>query len=171
MRARSQPGSLIQPDWLTRPSRCQSWLTIQSALFRKASHRLQQHCMLAAFGIRKALRSCACTTATAGCLSAFGRLSQENLRFGGTVDAATGLVDALTDAGRNAGLKPGEALPAATDALGGLYLVASVAGDQIAVLPGISFDAGDWCLCINEQEGWIRIDTLSGGGGGGDQAN
>ena len=90
----------------------------------------------------------------------FGRLSQENLRFGGTVDAATGLVDALTDAGRNAGLKPGEALPAATDALGGLYLVASVAGDQIAVLPGISFDAGDWCLCINEQEGWIRIDTL-----------
>ena len=52
-----------------------------------------------------------CTTGTYGSRG-FGRLSQENLRFGGTVDAATGLIDALTDAGRNAGLKPGEALPA-----------------------------------------------------------
>ena len=97
----------------------------------------------------------------------FGRLSQENLRFGGTVDASTGLVVALTDAGRNAGLNLGSELPAATDNLGGLYLVVSEAGSNIGVVPATDFDAGDWCLCINEAEGWIRIDTLNGGGGGG----
>ena len=97
----------------------------------------------------------------------FGRLSQENLRFGGTVNATTGLIVALTDAGRTAGLAIGSELPVATDALGGLYVVVSDAGSNISVVPGTAFDAGDWCLCVNETEGWIRIDTLNGGGGGG----
>lgn len=97
----------------------------------------------------------------------FGRLSQENLRFGGTVNADTGNVVNLTDAGRNGGLIVGDPLPAASDALGGLYVVVSEAGDNISVVPSVSFDAGDWCLCVNATEGWIRIDTLSGGGGGG----
>lgn len=97
----------------------------------------------------------------------FGRLSQENLRFGGTVDANTGNVANLTDAGRTAGLTVGDAVPAATDALGGLYLVVSVAGNNIGVVSGVGFDAGDWCLCINATDGWIRIDVTSGGGGGG----
>ena len=55
----------------------------------------------------------------------FGRLSKDNLRFGGTVSADTGLVVNLTDNGRNAGLEIGKALPTATDPLGGLYLVVS----------------------------------------------
>ena len=97
----------------------------------------------------------------------FGRLSQENLRFGGTVNAATGNVVALTDAGRTAGLVAGDPVPAATDALGGLYLVVMAPGNAISVVPGTNFDAGDWCLCINATDGWIRIDTLNGGGGGG----
>ena len=29
------------------------------------------------------------------------------------------------------------------------------------------YDAGDWCLCVNEAEGWTRIDLAGGGGGGG----
>ena len=97
----------------------------------------------------------------------FGRLSQENLRFGGTINAETGLLVALTDAGRTAGLEIGGELPAATDALGGLYVVVSDPGNNISVVPLTPFDAGDWCLCVNEAEGWIRIDTLNGGGGGG----
>ena len=97
----------------------------------------------------------------------FGRLAQENLRFGGTINAATGLIVALTDSGRTAGLEIGGELPSATDALGGLYVVVSDAGSNISVVPGTAFDAGDWCLCVNETEGWIRIDTLNGGGGGG----
>ena len=96
----------------------------------------------------------------------FGRLSQDNLRFGGTVSAATGLVVNLTDSGRNGGLEIGEALPTATDQLGGLYLVVSTPGASIDVTPGITYDAGDWCLCVNETEGWVRIDTLNSGGGG-----
>ena len=101
----------------------------------------------------------------------FGRLSQDNLRFGGLVDADTGLVANLTDAGRTAGLKVGDAVPDPTDSLGGLYLVVSVPGSGINVdnVQGVAFDAGDWCLCINGQAdgGWVRIDTLNGGGGGG----
>jgi len=97
----------------------------------------------------------------------FGRLSNENLRWGGLVDASTGLVTGVTQAGTTAGLTVGEAVPAATNALGGLYLLISVAGDSIGVLPGTDFDPGDWCLCINETDGWVRIDNSAGGGGGG----
>jgi len=99
----------------------------------------------------------------------FGRLSQENLRFGGVIDADTGLVLNTTDAGRTAGLTVGAVLPVATDPLGGLYVVVGVAGSNIAVTPGVTYDAGDWCLCINATDGWIRIDTLTGGGSGGAQ--
>ena len=97
----------------------------------------------------------------------FGRLSQENLRWGGTVDASTGLIAGVTEAGTTGGLKIGDAVPPASDQLGGLYLVVSVAGSSIGETPGITYDAGDWCLCVNATEGWIRINTLSGGGGGG----
>ena len=97
----------------------------------------------------------------------FGRLSQENLRWGGTVDASTGLIAGVTEAGTTGGLKIGDAVPPASDQLGGLYLVVSVAGNSISETPGITYDAGDWCLCVNATEGWIRIDTLNGGGGGG----
>ena len=50
-------------------------------------------------------------------------------------------------------------------------MLVSVAGDQISVIAGQSFDAGDWALCINEAEGWVRIDTATGGGGGGGGAS
>ena len=101
----------------------------------------------------------------------FGRLSNDNLRWGGLIDASTGLVLGVTDSGVNAGLKIGEELPAATNALGGLYVLVSVAGSQIGVTPGLAYDAGDWCLCVNEAEGWVRIDTAASGGGGGGGAS
>ena len=97
----------------------------------------------------------------------FGRLSNDNLRWGGIVDATTGFITGVTDSGQNAGLTIGQPLPDATNALGGLYVVVGEAGDQIQVTPGVTYDAGDWCLCINENEGWVRIDTMSGGGSGG----
>ena len=96
----------------------------------------------------------------------FGRLSQDNLRWGGTIDASTGLVVNITDAGATAGLTAGDPLPVATNALGGLYVVCSVAGNNISVDSGTNYDSGDWCLCVNESEGWIRIDVAAGGGGG-----
>ena len=97
----------------------------------------------------------------------FGRLSQDNLRWGGTVDATTGLVTILTDAGTSAGLTVGMAPPAASDPLGGLYLVVDTDGSNISVTPGIAYTSQDWCLCVNELEGWIRINNNGGGGGGG----
>ena len=95
----------------------------------------------------------------------FGRLSQENLRWGGTFDASTGIVTATTEAATRSGITAGDQIPAATNALGGIYFVADIAGANTAVLPGVNFDKGDWILCINQAEGWIKIDAVGGGGG------
>lgn len=95
----------------------------------------------------------------------FGRLAQENLRFCGTVDASTGLITTLNDSGRTAGFIVGDPVPAATDSLSGAYLVVDEVGANIAVTPGVTYDEGDWCLCVDADTGWIRIDTISGGGG------
>ena len=102
----------------------------------------------------------------------FGRLSNDNLRWGGIINATTGMVTGVTSSGTTAGLIVGDPLPAATDNLGGLYVLVGEAGNNISVSPGVTYDAGDWCLCINENEGWVRIDiAASGGGGGGGASN
>jgi hypothetical protein len=90
----------------------------------------------------------------------FGRLSEENLRFCGTFDAATGSVTQITTFGTAAGLTAGAAIPAATTPLTGAYLVATKPGTYNTDV----YDNGDWVLCIGTQ--WIRVDTLSSAGGG-----
>jgi hypothetical protein len=97
----------------------------------------------------------------------FGRLSVDNLRWGGLFDATTGFITVVTAQGTQAGLKSGEALPVATDNLGGLYFVAEVAGGNVTVTPDATYTVGDWCLCVNQETGWIHIDANTGGGGGG----
>ena len=91
----------------------------------------------------------------------FGRLSEENLRFSGTFDATAGSVLDVTTFGIAAGLKPATPIPAATDALTGVYLVCKTAGTYA----GDTYDNGDWVLCLGVAQGWVRIDTLSGGTG------
>ena len=90
----------------------------------------------------------------------FGRLSEENLRFCGTFDAATHDVLQITPFGATAGLTPGSAIPAATDPLTGVYLVC----DNPGTYSGDTYDEGDWVLCLGQAQGWVRIDTLNGGG-------
>ena len=97
----------------------------------------------------------------------FGRLSQENLRWGGIINANTGLLTGVTEVGTTAGLVIGQALPTASDSLGGIYVLVGVAGSNISVASGIAFDSGDWCLCVNATDGWVKIDNVGGGGGGG----
>ena len=97
----------------------------------------------------------------------FGRLAQENLRWGGLIDASTGLISVITDIGQSAGLQVGMAPLEATNALGGLYLVVDNSGSNISVSPGTAFDSQDWLLCVNEAQGWAKIDNAAGGGGGG----
>jgi len=94
---------------------------------------------------------------------------QDNLRWGGLVDASTGLVTAVTRFGLTSGLTVSAPLPDAKDQIGGLYVVVEVGGSNIGQTPGVQYDEGDWCLCIDQANGWIRIDTLSSGGGGGSQ--
>lgn len=90
----------------------------------------------------------------------FGRLSEENLRFCGTADAAAGTVIDITTFGSAAGMQPATAIPAATDALTGAYLVVKTPGTY----GGDVYDNGDWILCIGQAGGWVRVDTLTGTG-------
>lgn len=92
-----------------------------------------------------------------------GALSAENLRFCGLFDAATGQITAVTTFGTAAGLVVSTSIPAASNQLTGVYLVCQVPGTY----NGVTYDAGDWILCMGLARGWERIDTLSGGGGGG----
>jgi hypothetical protein len=96
-----------------------------------------------------------------------GRLSQENLRYCGLINAATGLITGVTSFGTAASYKIGDALRTAADADTGVYFVVETAGNGVGVTPSISYDPGDWVLCSGHAAGWHRIDTLTSGGGGG----
>ena len=96
-----------------------------------------------------------------------GRLSAENLRYCGIFDPATGNIVAVTQFGDLAGYKADMEIPEATDELAGTYFVATQDGSGTNVLPGASFDGGDWIVCNGATAGWARVDTLSSGGGGG----
>jgi len=96
-----------------------------------------------------------------------GALSEQNLRFCGLFDASSGQIKILTQFGRDAGYKVGDVLPVATDQLTGSYFVCETAGNGTAVTAGVAYDPGDWCVCLGVAQGWARVDTLSGAGGGG----
>jgi hypothetical protein len=94
-------------------------------------------------------------------------LFNRNLRYCGTYNPATGLITGVTQFGTAEGFKVTDPVPAADDKIAGAYFVASGAGSSSSIAGGASFDAGDWLLCQGTSGGWVRIDTLSGAGGGG----
>ena len=105
-----------------------------------------------------------------------GRLTQENLRFCGTYNAATNQVVTLTDEGAAEQNKDGaiaftvgQPVPAADDELSGCYFLVETAGNGIDVndVTGNNFAVGDLLLAISEANGWTQIGGPFGGGGGG----
>jgi hypothetical protein len=92
-----------------------------------------------------------------------GSLSEENMRFCGLFNAATGLVTALTPYGTTAGLTIGGSIPTATNQLTGVYLACDTAGTHDTK----TYDVGDWIMCLGQARGWERLDLAAGGGGGG----
>ena len=98
-----------------------------------------------------------------------GRLSAENLRFTGLINADTATISAVTQFGVAEGFEVGDAIPDPSDELTGVYFVTEVAGSGInkTAVSGKSFDEGDWLICNGAASGWERIDTSAGGGGGG----
>lgn len=94
-------------------------------------------------------------------------LFNRNLRYAGTYSPTTGLVNGVTQFGTAEGFKVNDPIPAADDKIAGVYFVATGSGSSPSVAGGVSFDPGDWLLCHGTTGGWVRIDTLSGVGGGG----
>ena len=96
-----------------------------------------------------------------------GALAEQNLRFCGLFDATNGHITVLTTFGVEAGFNVGDVIPTATAQLTGAYFVSETSGNGTGVTPGVTYDPGDWCVCLGVAQGWQRIDTLNGGGGGG----
>ena len=99
----------------------------------------------------------------------FGALQANNLRWGGTFDAASNKISIVTDFGKTAGLEVGDTIPAPSDDLSGLYLICQTEGANVPEenVSGVTFTAGDWLLCINQVQGYTHIDMGGSGGGGG----
>ena len=88
---------------------------------------------------------------------------------GGTYNADTAQIEVVTAIGLAAGFTPNTAIPAATDAMAGVYFVCTTEGSNITVmaLNGIDHTQGDWIGAINEAQGWFHIDVTNNNGGGG----
>lgn len=100
----------------------------------------------------------------------FGQLQSQNLRFGGTIDAATGGITKVTPYGTSVGYAPGLALNPGDDTESGLYFIVDNPGGNIDVdyVSTENFEEQDWVLCIGSIGGWLRIEgNVSTGGGGG----
>ena len=99
----------------------------------------------------------------------FGALQQANLRWGGTVNAATSTITSLTNIGVSEGLTAGGPVPQPTDELSGLYFVVDTAGTAITIpnVNGAQATEGDWVLYIDAAQGAVLLDVSAGGGGGG----
>jgi hypothetical protein len=99
----------------------------------------------------------------------FGALQANNLRWLGTYDAATDTIGVVTAIGVSEGISAGQPFPVPSDQLSGGYFLCQVPGNSMSQpnINGISHDAGDWALCVNDAEGWVHIDAAAAGGGGG----
>ena len=103
----------------------------------------------------------------------FGALQANNLRWGGTYDAENDTLVTLTSIGQGEGLTAGQAFPAPTDQLSGLYFICQNDGSNMTQpnLDGITHGTGDWALCIDQAQGWTHIDISQTGGGGASTLN
>lgn len=106
-----------------------------------------------------------------------GQLSQENLRFMGTYDAATNKIVALTDEGASEldasgqlAFTAGQPVPNCDDDLSGCYFLVETAGSNINInnVVGDTFAVGDFLLGLGATNGWVQVSgafSPSGGGG------
>ena len=81
------------------------------------------------------------------------------LRYGGIVDASTGLITILTTEGSEAGfLTSTELAGLVTEDNVGIYFVVNPAGDQITVIPDQATNTGDWVVAGSPESGWVWVD-------------
>lgn len=97
----------------------------------------------------------------------FGAVMANNIRFGGTFNAATGTIVSVTPLGRESSFAAGDPVPPPNSLNAGVYFVAVAAGSGVAQTPGTAYDVGDWILSIDPQQAWTRVDMAGAGGPGG----
>jgi len=77
--------------------------------------------------------------------------------FVGNIDASTDEILTLNSKGVSAGFEVGQSLLPATAGRAGFFFVVSQAGSSIESAPGVAFEQGDKCFCIDADTGWIRL--------------
>lgn len=88
----------------------------------------------------------------------------KQVRWGGTWNADTGKLVAVTSFGTQAGLSAGQDLPPPDETgVAGLYFICTTAGTGTGYAPALPFDVGDWVLSLGTS--WLRIDVITGGTG------
>ena len=95
----------------------------------------------------------------------YGSAVDQNVRLGGTYDAATNTIAALNQYGMDAGLMLGGPLPGPSMANNGVYLVIATGGTGTRPAPESQLSVGDWILSLGSGEIWMHINIVSGAGG------
>ena len=90
-----------------------------------------------------------------------GALASQNLRWGGSLITATGLVQFATSFAINLGFKVGEPLLPATNTIGSCIChLKAVRWSTSRRSAAKTYDAGDWCYAVDETVGWQRTPCL-----------
>ena len=91
----------------------------------------------------------------------YGNLQNENLRFAGTYDGSTNLIETVTQYSTQAGLDSGDALNAPAESNNGLYYIVTTAGTGSGFAPVGSLAAGDWIVSLGQGSNWELLDFAS----------
>jgi len=91
----------------------------------------------------------------------YGNLQNENLRFAGTYNGSTNLVETVTQYSTQAGLDSGDTLNAPADNNNGLYYIVTTAGTGSGFAPVGSLAAGDWIVSLGQGSNWELLDFAS----------
>ena len=91
----------------------------------------------------------------------YGSPTQINLRFGGTYNASTNLVESINNYGIESALTVGQALSAPSTSNNGLYLIVTASGVGTNPAPAEPLQVGDWVLSQGIGANWTQVDLGS----------
>lgn len=95
----------------------------------------------------------------------YGSAVEQNVRLGGTYDAANNIVMAVNQLGNEAGLIVGAPLPVPSTANNGIYVLVAESGLGVTPAPENQLGMGDWVLSLGVGTNWLHVAVISGAAG------
>ena len=88
----------------------------------------------------------------------YGSPTQLNVRFGGTYNASSNVVESINSYGIEAGLAVNVALSSPNTSNNGVYLIVTTAGSGTTPAPSGALSLGNWVLSQGIGDRWTTID-------------